>query len=448
MRFSITSLLLLFPLLIVAQSQPNKAKLDQYLSLLEQHNKAVVSIAISKADKVVYENANGYLSAQQTQRINPSTIFRIGSITKTFTATIIFQLIDEGKLTINSKMSQFFPDFKNADQITIAHLLSHRSGMSNYTDQADFVNYIDKALSKQELLAHMKRMPSDFTPGTKTKYSNTGYAMLGLIIEQLTNQTYSENLQSRIIGKLNLDHTAYGDAIDLDKNEAKSVMFQGGNWIDFPMEGNMTVPFSAGAIVSNPQNLNHFLYSLFNDKLISESSLSKMKEINNGIGHGLFAVPFYSKKAYGHGGRIDNFITGSYYFPEDDINVTVLTSGLTMEFNDLLIGVLSMTFNRDYEIPNFDQKTVTLEANTLPLYEGNFSSDQIPLKIVIKAQDGNLTAQATGQSAFPLTATSKTEFKYDTAGIVMVFKSEDSNEDYEVFILNQGGQKFTFKKDK
>jgi len=442
-------LVLLFffsPFVCVAQSTLQKEKLDDYLSLLEEHNQAVVTVAISKANQLIYQNSNGYLSAAKNARITPRTKFKIGSITKTFTATIIFQLIDEGKMTTATNLSEYFPDFRNAQKITIEQLLGHRSGIHNFTDDADFISYANKPISKEDLLGIMMKMPSDFEPGTKTSYSNSGYVMLGLIIEKETGKTYTQNLKSRIFTKLKLNNTSYGDKIEADKNEANSMYFQGGKWVDYPLEWDMSVPYSAGAIVSIPADLNTFMYSLFNGQLVSEKSIAKMKEIQNGLGHGIFRVPFHDKTGFGHNGKIESFNAGSYYFPLDDINVTVLSNGTSMLFNDVLIGVLSMTFGREFEFPDFD-KEIKLDVRLLNRYEGTFSSDQFPLKIIVKAQNGNLTAQATGQGAFPLTPTSSTEFKYDTAGIIMEFKSEDNTDDYEIFILKQGGQQFTFKKE-
>ena len=447
MKHLLFAFILIFPLAAVAQSSFQKQKLDDYLSLMEKHNQAVVAVAISKGNQIIYENGNGYLSSLKNSRITPRTKFKIGSITKTFTATIIFQLIDEGKLNTETKLSVFFPDFTNSSKITIEQLLGHRSGIHNYTDDPDFTDYAKKAISKENLLAMMKRMPSDFEPGSKTSYSNSAYVMLGFIIEKSTGKTYTQNLKSRIFNKLKLRDTSYGDKIELDKNEAKSLIFQGGSWIDYPLEWDMSVPFSAGAIVSNPSDLNEFMYALFNGQLVSEKSITKMKEIQNGLGHGIFAVPFNDKKGFGHSGRIDNFNTGSYYFAEDDINVTVLSSGTSMLFNDLLIGVLSMTFGKPFDFPNFDQKAIELDAKTLQLYEGTFSSAQFPLKIVLKVNGNQLTAQATGQGAFPLFPTSLSEFRYSPAGIVMKFETNGDKVNYGVFMFNQGGGKFLFKKD-
>ena len=440
-------ILLTAPVLASSQEKLDKKKLDDYLEILETKNKSNLSVAVSKGGELIYEQYAGYLSAKRSQRLNANTKFKVGSISKTFTAVIIFQLIEEGKLTTETTLNKFYPDFENADKITISHLLSHQSGIHNFTDMPDFATYMTEEKSKAELVSIIKDMSSDFEPGTSTSYSNSGYMMLGFIIEELTNKTYKENLEERIIKKLDLKNTEYGDQIENEKNEATSMVFQGGNWIPFPYEWHMSIPYSAGAVVSTPRDLNIFMHALFNKQLVSDTSIAKMKEVVRGLGHGLFAVPFYEKRAFGHNGRIDSFDSGSYHFPDDDVTVTILSSGLTITFNDILIGVLSVVFDKPYELPTFDEKSVKLSAEQLKSYEGLFGSSAFPLKITVKVEGDQLTAQATGQGAFPLTPYSETEFRFDGAGIIMIFDDQKDGQ-YQSFTLKQGGQNVPFKKEK
>ncbi len=442
-------LLLLFfilPLSILGQSGIDPERLDLYLNTLEEKNKAITAVAISKGGEIVYEKYSGYLSPTNTQRFNATTKFRVGSISKTFTATVIFQLIEEGKLSLDTKLSSVYPDFLNGDKITIAHLLSHQSGIHNYTDESDFASYMTVGKSKEEMLKIMKRMSSDFEPGSNTSYSNSGYFLLGLIIESVTGKTYTKNITDRIISKLELKETSYGDKIENDKNEATSMLLQG-EWITYPYEWDMSTAYSAGAVVSTPRDLNVFMRALFKNELVSEESVNKMKEIIRGLGHGVFAVPFYEKQAFGHNGHIDTFDSGSYYFESDDVNVTVISTGLAITYNDILVGVLSLYFEKPFDIPTYDEKSIELDVETLKTYEGDFSSSKLPLKISVKVTDGQLTAQATGQNPFPLTAISETEFKFDAAGIVMIFGDKVDGK-YTTFILKQGGQQFPYTKDK
>ena len=437
---------LLFSYSIASAQDFDKQKLDSYINSLQKNNKASLAVSISKSNKPVYEGYAGFLSDKNKQKIDSNTKFRIGSITKTFTAVVVFQLIEEGKLSLDTKVSQFFPDIKNAEKITIAQLLNHQSGIFNFTDAPSFMNIMTQKKSKEELLQVIKDQTSDFEPGTQTSYSNSGYVLLGLIIEKATGISYEAHLNTRIIDKLGLKNTAYGDNIEIEKNEANSMNFQNGKWTNFPFKSDMSIPFSAGAIVSTPNDLNEFTYSLFNNKLVSAKSLAKMKEIKNGLGHGLFSVPFYNKSAFGHNGKIDNFESSAYHFEVDDVSISVLTNGLTITFNDVLVGVLSIYYNKDFDLPNFDQKPIEINAESLKKYAGLFSSDVLPIQMVINTEGGKITAQATGQGAFPLTPYSNREFRFDQAAIVILFGGTEDAVDYTTFTLKQGGQQFPFKK--
>jgi D-alanyl-D-alanine carboxypeptidase len=210
----------------------------------------------------------------------------------------------------------------------------------------------------------------------------------------------------------------------------------------------MSIPHGAGAIVSTPNDLTVFITALFANKLISEKSLNKMKEIKEGYGKGLIRFPFGKKSAYGYNGGIDGFISNLAYFPNERVALSVTANGMNYNFNDILIGVLSIYFNVPFEIPDFEAKEITIDGEELKNYEGEFSSKSLPLKITLKVKDDQLYGQATGQSEFPLTPFSKTEFRFEQAGIVIEFAKDNTGKiQYASFILNQSGGKFPYQKE-
>lgn len=203
----------------------------------------------------------------------------------------------------------------------------------------------------------------------------------------------------------------------------------------------MSIPGGAGSIVSTPNDLTKFIEALFALKLVSKNSLTQMKTITDGYGMGMFQIPFYTKKAYGHNGGIDGFASNLCYFPEDSLTVAYCTNGQVYPSNDILIGVLSICFNKEYLIPIFN--TISLKTEDLDKYCGIYSSKQIPLKITITKDNVTLLAQATGQSSFPLESTEKDKFKFEQAGVEIEFNT-DKNE----LTLKQGGGIFLFTKGK
>jgi CubicO group peptidase (beta-lactamase class C family) len=203
-------------------------------------------------------------------------------------------------------------------------------------------------------------------------------------------------------------------------------------------ETDMSIPGGAGSIVSTPADLVKFIQGLFGLKIISASSVLQMKTITDGYGMGMFQIPFYEKKAYGHGGRIDGFESMLSYFPEDSLAVSYMTNGKVYPVNDILIGVLSIYYNRNYAIPTFD----VVKVADLDKYVGIYSSKQMPLKISVTETNESLFAQATGQAAFPLEPSGNDVFKFTQAGIVMKF-----NPVKHEFILQQGGAEYLFAKE-
>ena len=440
------SLLTFFFIHLKAQDELNKSKLDHYLHQLGKNNKTMCGVVITKDGKFIYENYSGLSSVKDKTPNTSSTKFKVGSITKMFTATIIFQLIEEGRLTLETKLSEFYPQILNSKEITISDMLSHRSGIHNFTSDKEYSQYMTLKKSKKEMLELIANLKPDFQPDEKTAYSNTNYVLLGYIIEKITNSTYQEELRRRITAPLNLTNTYYGDKIDTKANEAASYSFQEGQWL-LETETDMSIPHGAGAIVSTPRDLTVFITALFNNQLVSENSVNEMKEIKDRFGKGLMKFSFGDRIGYGYNGGIDGFVSNAEYWPNENVAVSMTANGMNYNFNDILIGVLSVYFNVPFDIPDLEAKEIKLDAEELKNYEGEFSSELIPLKITLKVEGGQLFAQATGQSAFPLTPFSRTEFRFEKAGIIIEFTQDDQGKiQYDSFILNQGGGKFPFKK--
>ena len=206
-------------------------------------------------------------------------------------------------------------------------------------------------------------------------------------------------------------------------------------------ETDMSIPMGAGAIVSNPNDLNQFLNCLFNNRLVSEVTLDEMMQLEDGFGIGMFQVPFYDKRAYGHNGGIDGFQSNAYYFPEEKVAVSYTTNGVVMAVNDIMIGALSIYFGKAYDFPEFTP-AVGLNSEDLDQYLGTYSSPTFPLKITITKQGNTLIGQATGQPTFPLEAYEPDKFRFEAAGLKLEFKP-DTNK----MILRQGGGEFELDKE-
>jgi len=416
-----------------------ETKMDSLFSIIENNDKGMGSISIVKNGKEVYQNTVGYLNIKKQISINKNTKFRIGSISKTFTATIIIKLVEQDKLSLDTKLAKFFPQITNAEKITIEHLLKHRSGIYNFTNATDYVSWMEQSITRDELLKKIAANGNVFDPDEKTEYSNANFVLLSFIAEDLTGKDFSEILKDFITQPCALKHTYFGSAIKTENNEALS--YNKLNEWELSTETDMSVPMGAGGIVSTSKDLNIFLNCLFNYKIVNKESLNKMMDIQDGMGMGLFQVPFYERKAFGHTGGIDGFQSNAFYFPDENVSVAYLSNGVVMPMNDILIGVLSIYFGRDYELPEF-KEALKLTSEELDKYLGIYSSPDFPLKLTITKKDNILLGQGTGQPSFPLEAYDEHKFKFDQASLKVEFFPHENK-----LILKQGGGIFELTKE-
>ncbi len=433
-----------FPPFAAAQ-KVNTSKLDSLFNSLDKKNKAMLSVRISRNGKELYSRSIGYATINGSKKIKASsdTKYRIGSVSKMFTAAMIFQLIEENKLSLTTPLSDFFPQVPNAKSITIGNILNHHSGIHDFTRDSTYQDWMTLPRTHEQMVSTIIAGVPAFSPGEKGQYSNSNYVLLGYIIEKITGDSYDKELNKRIILKLGLKNTYYGGKIDSKHKEASSYEYQDGKWVEGP-ETDMSIPGGAGAIVSTPKDLSIFIDGLFKHKLMSDSSLGMMTTLTDTYGMGIFKSPFYQKYSFGHTGAIDDFTAALDYYPEDSTVLAMTCNGLNYKMNSIAIGTLSIYYDIPYAIPTF--KTIEINPEKLAAYEGIYSSKTIPIKLAIKIDGGTLTAQATGQSPFPLEALSDSKFQFEDAGIEIAFHiSEDNKVDH--LTITQRGQPQVFEKE-
>ncbi|MCE3076446.1 serine hydrolase domain-containing protein [Chryseobacterium gwangjuense] len=424
----------------VAFSQQNiKEKLGNYFDSLSVHHKVMGSFAFAENDRPTFVKVIGFSDAEKKQKANVNTQYRIGSISKTFTAVLVMKAVEEKKISLDQKLSEFYPEVPNANKITIENLLQHRTGIHNLTNEAEYWQYNTKPQTESSLVNIIKKYKSDFEPGSKHEYSNSNYILLGFILEKVYKKTYAELIKAKITKPLKLTLTEVGGKIDTSKDQAKSYQFTNGKY-EISNETDMSIPIGAGNIISTPRDLLTFILGLEQGKLIKKESLEKMKTFVDNYGYGLVKVPFGKYWGFGHTGGIDNFRSALFYFPDIKTAVSFTTNQADMDTNEISIKMMETATGKDFEMPNF--KTLEISETELQKFVGNYVCRDFPLKINIFIEDKKLMAQATGQGAFPLEATSNTSFKFDTAGIVIDFYPAKKQ-----FIITQRGTKNTFTKE-
>lgn len=440
MRKTILSALLIgiFSQIGFAQTSFDKEKLDSYFNLLEENNKFMGSVAVSKDGEIIYTKSVGFADVEKNIKATENSKYRIGSISKSFTAVLVLKAIEENKLDLNQSIDKWFPTIKNAENITVKHLLNHRSGIHNFTDDDNYLTWNTQAKTEKEMIDIIAKSGSDFEPNSKAEYSNSNYVLLTYILEKTFEKSYSDLLQKHIVKPIGLTNTYVFGEINTNNNESNSYSFAG-NWKLQP-ETDFTIPLGAGAIISTPIDLTKFADALFEGKLLKPESLEMMKTIKDGYGLGLFQIPFYESMGYGHTGGIDGFTSVHAHFADKKISYALTSNGTNINNNDISIAVLSAIYNKPYEIPTFTTFNVTSED--LDNYLGIYSSEQIPLKITVTKNGNTLVAQGTGQPALPLEATGIDTFTFDKAGAKFEFNPSE-----KTMTLFQGGWQILFTKE-
>ncbi len=416
----------------------DKAKLDQFFDRLAAKNKAMGSLTIAKDGNVLYTRAIGYSQINGTEKkpLTAATRYRIASITKMFTATMILQLVEEGKLKLTDTLDKFFPQIPNANKITIAHIVAHRSGIHDFTDDRDYRSWKMQPKTNDEIVAIIAKGKPEFEPGEKTEYSNSGYVLLGYIIEKVGGKPYQKALEERLTSKIGLNDTYLGTGnIEVNKNESFSYRYVGG-WKQ-QAETHLSIALGAGALISTPTDLAKFIQALFDRKFISQESLNRMMENK----FGMKTFTYNGKTLYGHTGGLDNFGSWLVYLPEEKLAVAYLSNAKVYPVANIVDGVFDIYWNQPFQIPTFE--TVAVSAEVLDKYVGVYSSPVAPVKFTVTREGKTLFVQMTGQSAVPLEATAQDKFKIEGAGIVMEFDAAKNQ-----MILKRRGRERVFTKEK
>lgn len=458
-------LIFVFALLIIslicnsasAQSNFDVKKLDSLFDSLESNNRMMGSVTLTKDGKVIYNRTLGYRNISDKEKVksDAKTQFRIGSIAKVYTAVMIWQLIEEKKLTLDTKLSEFFPQVPNADKITVAHLLSHTSGLRDYTegvsyDATDPKSWIFYPQTSTQMVLRLTALKPDFDPGEKRRYSNTNYTLLGYLIESVTKSTYGTQLDKRIVKKIGLKRTRYDGKIDPANNEADSYVYDDGKW-NKNYEQALSVAGGAGGIVSTTSEIAEFINALGAYKLISQNSLKEMttpfldKFPDSHKGIAMFTLRGINKIAISKQGGIDAFTSDIVYVPEDKFAFALTINGHNYPMSKIFWNVMDIYYNRPVEIPSF--KTIELSAETLSQYEGIFDLTGTGVKITVRKDKAGLSAQATGQDSFSLEAISESTFTNQASGIIFEFR-KNTDGSIRHFTLYQGRNISDWMKEK
>ncbi|NQX82728.1 MAG: beta-lactamase family protein [Flavobacteriaceae bacterium] len=341
---------------IISKYSLDEPKLDSLLAVYSDNGKYMGGIALAHDGKSIYTNSIGFNDIETKETSDINTKYRIGSISKTFTAVLVFKAIEEGKLKIEQTIEGYFPKVKNASKITIGNLLNHRSGIYNYTSDKAFRTYYTEYTPSEKLVDMISTYESDFEPNSRGAYSNSNYVLLSVILEKVYNMSLKELIQAKISIPFGLKNTYYGGKTDLSNNETNSYKYRGNKWVKEP-EGDLSNAMGAGAIVSTTSDLNKFMHLLFSEKIISKKSIDMMTVISGTHGMGIFRFSISGREGFGHRGDLSGFKSVVIYFPKDKLSISLLSNGTDNNQNEIMTTALGYYFNDELiEISEADLK--------------------------------------------------------------------------------------------
>lgn len=418
----------------------NATKIDSLFNTLESEDKAMGTISIFHSGKEVYQKSIGYKNLTDKSKANSFTKYRIASVSKTYTATLILKLAELGRLSLSDRLSKYFPEVPNANAITIEHMLYHRSGLYNLTDEKGFQKWIGQPRDRNEILGKIVKNGIIFQPDEKESYSNTNFILLAYIAEVVEKKTFSEIIRTRIAEPLHLENTSFGNDINPRKNEALSYYWENSKWNSITLETNLTGTMGAGGIVSTAEEVNTFYSSLFGGKIISKVWLSKMTNPKDGMGMGLHINTYKNQNMYAHVGAMDGFRSMAVAIPQKNLSIAITLNASSVSITEIMIQVLEYYFSND---PSMQSKSsISLTTDDLNKYLGTYSGKTFPAKVTFTKKKNVLLAQATGQPIFELLAKKKDIFIYDVMGITFHFHLKD-----DTLTLSYSGQEHILTKE-
>ncbi len=347
--------------------------LDMYFDSIAP--RCMGAILITQGDSMIYKRSMGYADIETQAPITDTTLFKIGSITKSFTALLTLKAVEAGKLSLDDKLSKFFPNVNipNADSITIFHLLHHRSGIQDYTNDTEgaIFEYVYQPQTKEQMLERFSHLKTNFEPNAAFRYCNTGYVLLAYILEQVNDKSYAELVKEQIAEPLGLTHTfSLSDSIS-----TQSYRYDG-KW-ETGQSFQPSVFLGSANIVSNTRELRKYAYAL-GSGFFGKEILAQMTDFIDGYGMGLYGTPSEDGKIrFSHEGAIEGFYSCMKY---DDGQVTVsLFNGTGINNSTIQWYISAIQKGEEVSIPSLH--FITLDSLQINEYVGEFLCDTLPLSL-------------------------------------------------------------------
>ena len=393
-------------------------------------------VIVARDGNVVFRKGYGMANLELGVPIAPEMVFRLGSITKQFTAVAILMLVEQGKLALEDDITRFLPDYPTQGHtITVEHLLTHTSGIKSYTSMPEWLALRRNDLTVEELIDLFKDQPMEFAPGERWAYNNSGYVLAGAIIEKVSGQTYEQFLEQQIFEPLGMARTCYdrtarivpGRVAGYDRSDEG---FENAAYL------SMTHPYAAGALMSSVDDLQRWDEALFAHRVVKPESLQCAHTpfvlndgTSTGYGYGWGIGTYEGHAILEHGGGINGFLTFAIHLPEDRVYVAVLTNTTA---NDRSPDQLAIKIAAEViGVPYRERETIMLDLELLDACVGVYEIYEGEEAIVTREGD-RLFIQRTGGSRDEVFPVSPAEFCLKHSSYRFTFRKNAAGEVIEV----------------
>ncbi len=418
----------------VVLAQAPTAEFDR---MFEEHfkpNTPGATVLVAQAGRIVYHKAFGLANLEAQTPMRTDHVFRIGSITKQFTAVAILQLVEQGKLSLKDTLTKFIPDYPtHGKTIRVEHLLTHTSGIKSYTDMEEWDAEVHrKDFTPTELIDYFKNQPMDFDPDAKWKYNNSGYILLGYIIEKVSGLTYGDYITQRIFKPLGMKNSYYGTAESTVANRALGYTQNEADSTYAPAAPlSMTQPYAAGSLLSTVEDLYIWTTALHSGKVLQPKSMKGLlfpyylpSGVNTNYAYGLRVGNLLGTLTSEHSGGIHGFLSDMMYLPNEQVCVVILTNCDCEPPRGLTPKLAAMTSGKEV-----DPKPIKLKTSELEKYVGVYERERTEQRY-ITLEDGQLYSMRKGSSKFKITPYAPDQFFFEDpfARITFLRKQEGGRE--------------------
>jgi CubicO group peptidase (beta-lactamase class C family) len=409
----------------LSAAEQDTARMEQVVQSHVAAGTFMGSVLVARDGAVVLDKAYGMANLELDVANTPDTKFRLGSITKQFTAAAILLLEERGQLTIDAPVKSYITGAPAAwDRVRVFNLLTHTAGIPNFTAFATYNEFKGTARSADSIVSLFKDRDLEFGPGEKYNYSNSGYVALGAIIEKVSGVSYEKFIQDHIFTPLGMTDSGYDSNTAIIKRRASGYIKTPAGYLNADYI-HMSIPHAAGALYSTTRDLLKWQQALFAGRVVSKPSLDRMlTPFKNDYGLGVVSMTSNGRRVILHGGGIDGFNTQLSYYPDTRTTIAVL-SNVNGPVPGVLAGQLGQLMHGETVTLTSERKEITLPAAALSKYVGVYQLTPAAT-ITVTLNGSTLQTQLTGQGRLDIFPQSETLFFLRAVDAQLEFAADGS----------------------